>query len=443
MELKENYVLKNVNLIDGYGKEIKETMFVAVSGRHIMQIDDMSEYKADNVFQEIELAGHYVMPGLIDAHIHLSGGRGEGLYLDGDIISEPNLMRGMRSVGDAQTLLKSGITSCRDISWNGLYLKRIFREERIVGPRIIACGPGLARTGGHCDTFQFSEEMVQKRHQWAVLADGPEECRKWVRRILRQGADQIKFWASGGGNWATDNVFDVHYTFEEMKMICDEAHKISGTMVCAHAENLESIKQCIKAGVDTIEHGEMLDEECMELMIERGIILVPTINLLTNASGSFDLGSEEEKPIRTFAFHQRSDGGPETSLYSDEELEMYTNMIIDNFSKAKEKGVKIAMGSDTVYEPVTPYGEYTMQEYKALKHIGMTVSEIITSATLNSAKALGMDHKTGTLEVGKLADILVLIKNPAEDIEILCDNSNIRYVIQNGKVVVEEGCLKY
>ena len=101
------------------------------------------------------------------------------------------------------------------------------------------------------------------------------------------------------------------------------------------------------------------------------------------------------------------------------------------------------MGSDTVYEPVTPYGEYTMQEYKALKHIGMTVSEIITSATLNSAKALGMDHKTGTLEVGKLADILVLIKNPAEDIEILCDNSNIRYVIQNGKVVVEEGYLKY
>lgn len=443
MKNYENYVLKNVNLIDGYGGDVQKNMYIAVEGKTIAAVGTMDSYTAPEGAAELDFTDHYVMPGLIDAHLHLSGGIGEGTYLDGDMISEPNVMRAMRSVGDARQLLKRGITSCRDISWNGLYLKRLFREERIAGPRIIACGPGLARTGGHCDTFQFPEEFVQSRHQWAVLADGPEECRKWVRRILRQGADQIKFWASGGGNWATDSPFDTHYSFEEMKMICDEAHRIDGTMVCAHAESLESIQQCIEAGVDTIEHGEMLDEECMDKMIEKGIILVPTVNLLTNASGNFELGSEEQIPVRTFAFRQRDDDGLGSSTYTDEELEMYGNAIFANFALAREKGVKMAMGSDTVYEPMTPYGEYTMQEFKVLELIGMNTSEIIKAATLTAAEALGMEHRIGTIEEEKLADMLILTADPTESTDVLYDASNIKYVIQGGRVVVEDGSIKY
>ena len=189
MFFEENYVLTNITIIDGIDNDPQSNMFLRVKGRNIEQIGSMDEYKADGR-QEIDLAGHYVMPGLIDAHIHMAGGRGSGEWGDTEILCEPKEVRAMRSIYEAQKMLKAGFTTVRDISWNSLYMKRIFFDNTLPGPKVIACGPGLARAGGHCDSPQFPLDFVKQNHFWAIIADGEDECRRAVRQVLREGADQ-------------------------------------------------------------------------------------------------------------------------------------------------------------------------------------------------------------------------------------------------------------
>lgn len=436
MELKTNYALLNIAVVDGYGGYPVENQYLKVRGINIAGKGPMSEYRREPDMQELDLKGYYLMPGLIDAHVHLAGGRGSGDYGDTEIMMEPKLVRAMRSVYESQKLLKRGFTSVRDISWNGLYLKRIYGDGILPGPRVIACGPGLARIGGHCDSYQLTEDYVREQHFWAVLADGSNECRKWVRRILREGADQIKFWASGGGNWPTDRITDTHYTLDEMKTICEEAHMIKGTMVCSHAETRETISMSIEAGTDTIEHGEDLDEELAEKMANRGIILVPTMHLLVNwYTDVVPTGDDAIRLIRPDAFLYRTYDQKPTA----QEGEAYTKQVKDSFNLAREKGVKIALGSDTVYEPPTEYGESSLLEFKELINCGMPVPEAIKAATLTAAEALGMSHRIGTIEAGKAADLLVVRKDPTADSEVLYDPQNIIFTIMNGRLAVEDG----
>lgn len=441
LNLSNHYILLNVNVLDGYGGYPVPNMYIKVKNNEIIKVDSMKEYKKEEGVQEVDLNGCYVMPGLIDAHVHLAGGRGDLVWQELEVLAEPKLVRAMRSVYEAQKLLKRGFTSVRDISWNGLYLKRIFGDDIMPGPRIIACGPGLTRTGGHSDAYQFTEEYVKEQHFWGVLADGNDEVRKWVRRLLREGADQIKIWASGGDNWPNDRNSDTHYTFEELKTCVDEAHMIKGTMVCSHAENNESIRLSVDAGVDTIEHGEDLDEEVAEKMAKNNVILVPTLGLLvswfTDICPADD--GNENKRIRPDAFFQREvDYKPDIDFGK-----RYTKQVIDSFMLAKEKGVKIALGSDTVYEPLTTYGEYSALEFKYLVKCGMSIPEAIKAGTLTAAEALGMSHRIGTVEAGKNADLLILKKDPTSDVDVIYNDDNILYIISNGKLAVEEGRLAF
>lgn len=440
MILKNKYVLLNATIVDGYGNDPVEGMYVIVEGNKMIEINSMEKYQKYCDLQEIDVSGHYIMPGLIDAHVHLAGGRGSAIYGETEVLAEPKLVRAMRSVYEAQKILKRGFTFVRDISCNGLYLKRIFGEGIMPGPRIIACGPGLTRTGGHADLFQYTEEYIKEQHFWGVLADGKEEIRKAVRRNLREGADQIKIWVSGGDNWANDLSSDVHYSFEEIKTCVEEAHMIKGTLVCAHAENNLSIKMAIEAGVDTIEHGEDLDEETAEIMVKKGVILVPTLELLvTWYSKIMATGNDIDKIIRPDVFLYRT--------IDDIQDENYQNRVvqktIDSFRLAREKGVKIALGSDTIYEPLTEYGEYSALELKQMINCGMSVGEAIKAATLTAAEALGMSHRIGTVEVGKNADLLVVKRDPTSNNNILYNPENIRYIILNGRLAVEEGRLAF
>lgn len=441
--LSNHYALLNVSLVDGYGGWPADGMFVRVKGSEIAETGHMKNYIREEGVQELSMDGHYVMPGLIDAHVHLAGGRADLEWQELEVLMEPKLVRAMRSVHESQKLLKRGFTSVRDISWNGLYLKRIFSDGTMPGPRIIACGPGLTRTGGHGDAFQFSESFVKQEHFWSVLADGPEEVRKAVRRILREGADQIKIWVSGGDNWPHDRNSDTHYTLEEVKMCVQEAKMIQGTLCCAHVENNESLRISIEAGVDTIEHGECLDEECAEAMAAKNIILVPTLGLLlswfTEICPAADEFSDAPKKIRPDAFfHREVDNKPD-----GEYGQRYVKKVLDSFALAREKGVKIALGSDTVFEPLTEYGEYSAREFKYLVKSGLTVPEAIRAATLTSAEALGMSHRIGTVESGKNADLLIVKQDPTSDTSVLYCAENLRMIIQNGRLAVEDGRLAY
>lgn len=437
--IEGRYVLTNITIINGKNNRAKPDMFLKIHDGNIEEIGPMANY-VPSASREVDMIGYYAMPGLIDAHIHLAGGRGCGLWGDTEILCEPKEVRAMRSVYEAQKMLKHGFTTLRDISWNGLYLKRIFHDKVMPGPKVIACGPGLARSGGHCDSPQLPLEFVKKNHFWAILSDGREECIKNVRRVLREGADQIKFWATGGGNWGTDRITDTHYSQEEMNAICEEAHRIAGTMVCAHCETEETIRMALKAGVDTIEHGEELNEKLAEEMSQKGVILVPTLYLLANWYDFVKTpGSDAPKLIRPDAFLYRE----ADTLLTDQEKSRYHKQVIDSFHLALKKGVKIALGSDTVYEPACEYGEQSMQELKELIKQGMSVDQAIKSATEIAAQACGMAHRVGTIEPGKAADLLLFKENPVENIKMLTDKDNIEYVIVDGKLAVEHGKLAW
>lgn len=438
MEVNKNFALVNVYVVNGYGGWPEKNMAVVVKSGVIQEVCPMKDYQPDKDIQQIDLEGHYVMPGMIDAHVHLSGGRGEMEYQEIGVMAEPKLLRAMRSVYEAQELLRRGFTSVRDISWNGLYLKRLFGDDTLPGPRVIACGPGLGRTGSHVDLYQYTQGYVAENGFWAIIADGPDEVRKAVRTVLREGADQVKIWASGGDNWPHDRNSDVHYSMEELQTCVDEAHRQTGTIVCAHAENRESIRMCIEAGVDTIEHGETLDEELAEGMAARGMILVPTLALIVNWYKDFiPTGDNQLKKIRPDAFLHR-DVAP-----SDEAGIEYSENAKKSFQLARAKGVKIALGSDTVYEPLTKYGEFSAREFKSLVECGMTVPEAIRTGTLGSAEALGMSHKIGTVEAGKEADLLVLRQDPTENENVFFNAENIYLTFSKGRLAVENGRLAW
>jgi imidazolonepropionase-like amidohydrolase len=439
MEDFGKYSLVNATVLTRYGEEAISPGYVTIDGNKITAVGAMRDYAKVDGFAELDLSGQYVMPGLIDVHVHLVGGRGELSSGVLGVMAENKTVRAMRSVYEAQKMLRRGITSLRDISIHGTYLKRIFGQGLTAGPRVIACGPGLTRTGGHADLYQFTEAYVREQGFWAVLADGPDEVRRAVRRNLREGADQIKLWMTGGGFFEHDRYSDIHYTMEELKTCVDEAHMIEGTLVCAHAEINKSIRMCIEAGVDTIEHGEDIDEETALLMRERGTILVPTLNLVANWYRDFVAGGDAPANVRPDAFLYRT----RDDEFSDADAEVERNAVLASFQVARANGVKIAMGSDTLFEPLTDFGEYSLREFAFLVENGMSVNEAIQSATEISAQALGMGHRLGVLEAGYLADILVVKKDPTESSDVLYDAGNIHYVISDGRIAVEDGRLTF
>ena len=436
MRIGTRFALLSVTVIDGLGGEPLEDRAVIVRDGRIIAVVPMAAYRNAAGDQEVPLDGHFVMPGLIDAHVHLAGGRAEVEDQELGVIAEPKLLRAMRSVYEAQELLKRGFTTVRDISWNGLYLKRLFFEQKIPGPKVIACGPGLSRTGGHADLFQFTPEYVRENGVWGIIADGEDEIVKSVRYLLREGADAVKIWASGGDNWPHDRNGDVHYSFAEMQACVEEAHRQKGTIVAAHAENREAIEMAVDAGCDTIEHGEDIDEELAEKMARKGTILVPTLQLIVNWYRDFiPVGDAAAPKVRPDAFLYRD-------LYDDHDAgfgEAYGRRAVQSFQTARAAGVKIALGSDTVYEPLTKFGEYSALEFRALVQYGMTTMEAITAGTVTSSEAAGMSHVIGTVEPGKLADLLVLRQDPTDDPRVIYDSENIRLIFCDGKLTVEDG----
>lgn len=436
MSVVNSVALLSVTVVDGLGGEPVDNRAVVVRDGWIESIVPMDRYRRDAELNEVELDGHYVMPGLIDAHVHLSGGRARVDDQEMGVIAEPKLMRAVRSVYEAQQLLKRGFTTARDVSWNGLYLKRLFFEGGIPGPKVIACGPGLTRTGGHADLHQFTTDYVQENGVWGILADGRDEVIKGVRYLLREGADAIKIFASGGDNWPHDRNDDVHYSFDEISACVEEAHRQAGTIVMCHAENRAAIEMAVDAGCDTIEHGEDIDAALAAKMAARGTILVPTLELIVNWYRDFvPVGDAAQPKPRPDAFLYRDHYEPHDEAFG----KLYGERAIESFQIAKAAGVKIALGSDTVYEPLTKYGEYSALEFRALVQHGMTTAEAITAGTKISSEAVGMSHVLGTVEPGKLADLLVLREDPTRDPMVIYNVDNIFQTYCDGRLTVRDG----
>lgn len=349
----------------------------------------------------IDCAGAFVLPGLIDCHVHITGS-GDATELN-TAGTQPMALRAWKAEGYARRTLRAGITTVRDLGANGqlnVHLARAIESGLIEGPRVLAAGLGVTMTGGHGHGFLARE------------ADGPDEVRKAVREQLRAGATAIKLFASGGV--MTDGVDprSPSFTEDEMRAGVEEAHK-AFRVVGAHAQATDGIKNAIRAGVDSIEHGVWLDDEAIELMLERGTYLVAT---LTAPWKIFDEGLAAGIPP-----------------YMVDKAAQVLHDHRQSFVRARKAGVKLAMGTDQG-TPANRPGE-NAQELARMAEQGLSAAAVLMSATGWAADLLRIDSEIGRLKAGLGADMLVVRRDPLEDISGLLDDSNIAAVVRGGQTI--------
>ncbi len=412
MEPVRTYALTGATVIDGHGGVPLNDTTVLVDNGVIKTVGSRESIIVEDNISEINVDGHFILPGLIDAHVHPVGVGSPELL---DNIVESNYLQAMRTVVEAGKLLEYGFTTIRSAgSRYDIFLKRAIEEGTVIGPRILTCGLALCRSRGHGDyirrdIYEFPENFVKDNLPKALLVDGVDEVRKAVRQLIGQNVDHIKFWATGGGAWEKERTTDMHFTRAEMEVIMEEARMVGLPVMC-HAESVESVKIAVDLGVRSIEHAdddngfELDDETCLK-MVEKNIFITPTLAIFY-----FGLEEDEEDILPSW---------------------------VRSLKRAKKHGVKMLLGTDTWADSVTPYGKFNISEIKLLVDIlDMTPLEAITAATKHGAEVCGIGDKVGTVEKGKLADLLVVKKDPVSDIEVLLDKDNVRYVIKDGKFVV-------
>jgi len=388
-------ILEGGTLFDGTGQTPIADATVMVADQLIVFAGPSSEASLpEGETRRYDTTGMTVMPGMIDSHLHLFTEFGMDGTLEEKFANDSDEMRAIRVVRRARENLEAGFTTVRDV-WIKTSVvvaaRQAIAEGEFIGARIVTSGCFLTITGGPWDG-----------HPMGMVVDGPDEARKAVRTLVREGVDLIKVMGTrtlSSANFPDGGTF----TDEELEAIVSEAHR-AGKMVAAHAHtDTAGLKQLVKAGVDTIEHGGHADEESVRLMARQGTILVPTLK----------------------AVHAHKDvPAARTALEG----------MINTIKMAQAAGVTIAMGTDHA----DVHGRSAV-ELQYLVEAGLTSMQALVAATQGGSKACGMADKIGTLKPGKLADIIVVDGNPLADVTILQDLSRILLVIKEGQVVVSRG----
>jgi imidazolonepropionase-like amidohydrolase len=360
----------------------------------------------------IDLSKAIVLPGLIDCHTHITGQPG-GNYYD-DIFRKSPIDYAVLAHIYAKRTLEAGFTTCRDVgaqAFIDVALKKAINRGDVEGPRLMVATLFICSTGSHQDINGFSPFLDWKLPpEMRGIANGVEEVRKQVRYNIKYGADLIKFIASAGVISEEESVGAPQYSQEEMNAIVAEA-SLWGKKTCAHAHGTVAIKMAIKAGVASIEHGSILDDEALALMKQHGTYLV-----------SYIYNDEY-----ILAEYKRL-GYPDKIL--DKER-MIGKIQRESFRKALQAGVKIAYGTDA---GVYPHG-WNGKQFKWMVQFGMTPMQAIQAATFNAADLLGWKNKVGSLAPGKYADIIAVEANPLDDIKVL---EKPGFVMKGGEVVKNE-----
>ena len=395
-------VLKNLNLIDGTGHELVEDAVISISAGKIYYAGPVSGWKeADGESLVVDLHGAYILPGLIDAHVHLSGsGEADSQFY------APTGQMALKILSNAQKNLAAGITTVRDLGgWGELEfdVRRSIQREDFAGPRMCLAGRFISITEAGADYYVGMYRV----------ADGVDEVCKAVREQVKHGADVIKMGVTGAVLVESGVPGATHFNVDEMQALVDEARKF-GKPVAMHAHGIDGIRKAIEAGVNTLEHGTYLyqDPSVIGQMVERGVFLVPTLKV------GWDIVLAENSNIPEWIMQKNKDsqGDAERSL-----------------KMAYEAGVSIAMGSD-VGTPLNYHGENALEVYW-MQQAGLSMMDALVAATGNAAKSLGWDSWMGTLEPGKVADLIVHEKNPLDDLRVLADKASLQFVMKDGMVV--------
>jgi len=388
------------------GKVLKE-MTIIVADNKISAVEKGYQYPESSGDSLIDLKDRTVLPGLIDMHVHLEIQMSPTRYLEKFTKNTADIA--YESVKYASTTLLAGFTTVRDLGGSGvnISLRKAIEKGIINGPRIITAGKSIATTGGHADpTNGYRKDLMGDPGPKEGVVNGVEDARKAVRQRYKNGADMIKITATGGVLSVAKNGQNPQFTIEEIKAICETA-KDYDMHVAAHAHGDEGMRRAILGGVKTIEHGTLMSEETMDLMIENDVYYVPTITA----------GKEVTDKAKIKGYY------PE--IIVPKALEIGPKIQV-TFGKAYKKGVKIAFGTDA---GVFPHG-LNAKEFGYMVEVGMPEMKAIQSATVVNAEVLKIDH-IGEIAVGKFADIIAVENDPTEDIKTL---ENVIFVMKNGVV---------
>jgi imidazolonepropionase-like amidohydrolase len=404
-------VLLGARLQDGRSQDAVAHGVLVTDDRGRIAAAGSSAATAPADAQRFDLTGLTVLPGIIDCHVHLAL-RLEPLH---DQVQRSATDIVVRCLQSGREFLESGVTTVRDAGYAPAGVKRAFASGAFPGPRTqVSCTP-LSQTGGHGDDWTPSGSVVATEMSDLPpgVADGPDAVRRAARFQIRAGADWIKVMASGGVLSFADSPDASQFTVEEIRVMVEEARAagIRGTL--AHAEGTGGIKNALRAGITSIEHGDLIDEEGIDLMLERDVPLVPTFNI------NFSL-MDEGRIARG-----------EVAPWAVEKMRYLFESQQRNFRHAVERGVRVVMGTDSFA------GMYPPAELAYMSQFGLGPFRAIQAATSEAAKLLGLADVVGTLEAGKQADLIAVSGDPLAEPELWRDPARIVFVMQGGRVVAD------
>jgi imidazolonepropionase-like amidohydrolase len=393
-------ILRNARVFDGGVHGVVEGLTVVVEGDRIVKIDRGLALDASGNELVVDCAGMTVLPGLFNCHAHLGWDGYGDLEEESVHAARAPLEAGIRVAYDLRGCLEAGVTTIRDLGVHhtALAARTMLGRGVVAGPRVYSAGAAIACTGGH--TWWCARE-----------ADGPDDVRRAVREQVRAGAGWIKVMATGHK--------EQEYTDHELRAAADEAHML-GVKITAHATFSKGAKACVLAGYDGIEHGSDYAPEVEDLIVERGVWVTPTFS-----------------PLTMQARHGEAWGmKPADVERRKKSLENPVRLL--GVARLKKKGAKLAFGTDSG-SPVVPHND-VVSEMEALLEFGVfdSVEEILTVATRRSAEMMGVADRQGTIEPGKLADLVIVDGNPFADLQAM---RKVDKVLVGGRLVVDGGAV--
>ena len=403
-------------IIDGLGGDPISEGVIVIDKGFITSVGSKDAITAPREAEIIDASGLTVLPGIIDCHVH-------GTYRSRDVrqhlLNSPTY-NVLRSTQIIEETLACGVTTARDMGGADAGFRQAIEEGIIDGPRLLISIAMISQTGGHGDYWVPAGMRIPKR-TWLPdgVTDGVDGVRRVVRQFLMAGADFIKICSTGGITSVTDSWDEPQFTLDEIKCAVDEA-AAKKKPVAVHAEGIEGIRTALEAGVHSLEHGWFLDEECIEQMVNQSTWWVPTLALVP-------MSIENRKRDPNWAKQQL---GEEAQKDAEIHRKMEAEQI-PIWREAVRRGVKIAMGTDQSHRLLV--GENLVELRFMVDYLGMEAMDVLVSATSKAAECIGRKD-LGALDVGKIADVLIVEGEPLDDISILEDRKRIKLIMKQGNI---------